>query len=122
MLSLLAGLALAQGPEPETGGEVTWLILDPVRPVDEVVASLLPALAALEGTGLIIDFDPVPQASAPVAGTALILTLSTSRTKTAALLPVAWPQATIPSSALVLIESTGRLRPTASLPGKRNPA
>jgi 5-hydroxyisourate hydrolase-like protein (transthyretin family) len=72
--SLLAGSALAQRPEGERQPPVRrveanagWLILDPAKPVDEVLPPLLKALAGLEARGEIIDFDQTPRSRAPTA-------------------------------------------------------
>jgi hypothetical protein len=74
MASLLAGSALAQRPEgerqpPARRVEATtcWLILDPAKPVDEILPPLLKALTGLEARGEIIDFDQTPRSSAPTA-------------------------------------------------------
>jgi 5-hydroxyisourate hydrolase-like protein (transthyretin family) len=74
MASLLAGSALAQRPEGErqpparrVEAKTCWLILDPGKPVDEVLPLLLKALAGLEARGEIIDFDQTPRSSAPTA-------------------------------------------------------
>lgn len=77
-MSLVVGLVLAQGrgpgeerwstspgvdTPPELEVEVRWLILDTVRPVDEVLPPLLEGLAALQGGGGILSFDETPRAS-----------------------------------------------------------
>jgi 5-hydroxyisourate hydrolase-like protein (transthyretin family) len=66
----MMGVALAQEPKTETpanNGVATWLILDSAQPVEAVLPPLLDSLNALKAAGLVIDFDPNPQRSAPTA-------------------------------------------------------
>jgi 5-hydroxyisourate hydrolase-like protein (transthyretin family) len=74
MVIPLAGLALAQGPEEvrqalarRVEAKACWLILDPAKPVDEILPPLLKLLAGLKARAEIVDFAQTPQSSAPTA-------------------------------------------------------
>ncbi len=70
-VSVVTGFALAQPATQSDAEQTYWLVLDTARPVDEVLAELLPTLETLQATGQIISFDPTPQASAANAAPAV---------------------------------------------------
>jgi hypothetical protein len=60
----VSSVQVAVAAEP---GRVFWLVLDPARPVDEVLPPLEQILEQFKREGAIADFDPKPQWSDPTA-------------------------------------------------------